>query len=203
MNLSASTVASLFVAGICCACAPLPMSIYVADAPKSNLVYSSCSFNTHVPMAVRLTAGPVLATLSLSKHDGRPYVQLQLDVPEGVTWVFDDDTVQITTANPVTMSHARFPSVSLVDAPILNSYSSVAAAQSRQVPVRSPLVGGRLQIGATTSDRHFWLAAYVDTASAKEVVVALPGFRVNGVSTTLAPVRFRAETVLAIALMNC
>jgi len=179
------------------------MRVYVADAPQSALVYSRCSFNTHVPVAVMLTAGPVLATLALSRQDGRSYVQLQLDIPSGATVVLDDDTVSIKTSSPSTLSQSHFPSVSLVDTPILNSYSTVLEVQRQQLPVRTPMVGGSLQIGATTSDRHFWLAAYVDTASAEEVTVSLPSFRLNGVSTSLAPVLFRAQTVLGVAIINC
>jgi len=201
MQLSAATVSTLVASVLCCACAPLPMRIYVADAPQSDLIYSSCSFNTHVPIAVKLHTGPVLATLSLSKNDDRPYVQLQLDIPEGVTVVFQDDVVRLRTGSPDTLSQARFPSVSLVDTPILNSYRS--ETQSYQIPVQSPLVGGWLQMGANTSPRHFWLATYVDIASANEVTVALPSFRVNDVATVLAPVHFRAKTVLGVALMNC
>ncbi|MBK8528012.1 MAG: hypothetical protein IPL57_13295 [Rubrivivax sp.] len=201
MQLTIATASTLLASILCCACAPLPMRVYVADAAQSDLIYSSCSFNTHIPIAVKLHAGPVLATLSLSKNDDRPYVQLQLDIPEGVTLVFQDDVVQLRTGSPDTLSRARFPSVSLVDTPILNNYRT--ETQSYQVPVQSPLVGGRLQMGAKTSPRHFWLATYVEIASANEVTVALPSFRVNEVSSVLAPVRFRAKTVLGVALVNC
>ena len=144
----------------------------------------------------------MLATLALAKHDGR-YVQLQLDIPPGTTVAFDDDAVSLETSSPSTVTQSRFPSVSLVDTPILNSYSTVPAAQRQQISVRTQLVGGSLQMGARTSDRHFWLATYVDTASAEEVTVSLPRFRLNGVSTSLPPVRFRAQTVLGVALINC
>jgi hypothetical protein len=94
MQLTIATASTLLASILCCACAPLPMRVYVADAAQSDLIYSSCSFNTHIPIAVKLHAGPVLATLSLSKNDDRPYVQLQLDIPEGVTLVFQDDVVR-------------------------------------------------------------------------------------------------------------
>jgi len=201
---SGTAIAAMLAAAVVgAACAPLPMRLYVGETPQSTLVYSTCSFNTHVPVAVRLTAGDVLATLALAKHDGRPYVQLQLDIPTGTTVAFDDDAVSLQTVNPSTVTLSRFPSASLVDTPILNSYSTVPAAQRQQVSVRTPLVGGSLQMGARTSDRHFWLATYVDTASAEEVTVSLPRFRLNGVSTSLPPVRFRAQTVLGVALINC
>lgn len=145
----------------------------------------------------------MLATLAFSKHDRRSYVQLQLDIPTGATVVLDDDSISLKTSSPSTVTQSHFPSVSMVDTPILNSYSTVAAIQRQQVPVRTPLVGGSLQIGAASSDRHFWLAAYVDTDSAEEVTVSLPSFRLNGVTTSFTPVHFRAQTVLGVALLNC
>ena len=136
---STITIASvLFAAALSCACAPLPMRVYVADAPQSALVYSQCSFNTHVPVAVRLTAGPVWATLSLLNREGRSYVQLQFDIPSGVTVTLDDDSVSLNTSNPSSVTKSRFPSVSLVDTPILNSYSNAPEVQRQQFPVPTP-----------------------------------------------------------------
>ena len=177
------------------------MRIYVADAPQADLITSACAFNTHVPLAVKLQAGPVVASLSLSRHDGRPYLELQLDIPDGVTLMFQDDVVRLSTGNPDSLGQARFPNVGLVGTPILNSLRPATAQY--QVPVLSPLVGGLLQMGAKTSPRHFWLATYVDIGSADEVTVTLPSLRLNGVHTVLAPVRFKAQTVLGVALMNC
>lgn len=203
MNFSISVVSILLASACCCSCVPIPIRLYVAEAPKSALVYSACSFNSHVPVAVKMPVGPGLATVALSKHDGRAFVELQLDLPTGVTVLFDDDALAIATASPDTSSRARFPSVSLVDAPILNSYSSVPDARKHQIPVRSPLVGGKIQMGTATSDRHFWLAAYIDTAAANEVIVTLPSFSLNGVTLQLEPVRFKAENLVGVALINC
>ncbi len=201
---SRNAVVSMLVAAVfSSACAPVPMRIYVADVPQVALVYSQCSFNTHIPVAVKLTAQAVTATLALSKNDGRPYVQLQLDIPTGTTVAFDDDIVIVETSSPSSVSQSRFPSVSLVDTPIVNSTSSVPAFQRLQIAVRSPLEGGSLRIGTHTSARHFWLATYVETASAEDVTVSLPGFSLNGTHTSFSPVRFRAQTLLGVALMNC
>ena len=201
MQRSVATASTLLAAVLICACAPLPMRIFVADAPPSDLIYSSCAFNTHLPAAVKLQAGEVAAILSLSRYEGRPYLELQLDIPQGLTLVFQDDVVRLSAGHPDSLGQARFPNVGLVGSPILNSLR-LATAQY-QVPVLSPLVGGLLQIGAKTSPRHFWLATIVDIGSADEVTVTLPSFRLNGVHTVLAPVRFKAQTVLGVALMNC
>ena len=203
MRTAPTTALFLAAAISCSACAPIPMQVYVAVAPESNIIYSSCVYNTHVPTGVRVSAGDVSANVSLSKYKGNSYVQLRLDIPSGTTLKFDDDVVQITTENPRTSSQAVLPNISLVDTPIVNSYSNMAAIQKLWLPVRAQLVGERLYAGGNGFDKHFWLATYVDTSSATDINIEFPRFSLNGVPTQAIQVRFKSQILVAVALINC
>jgi len=117
--------------------------------------------------------------------------------------MFEDDVVKITTENPKTSSQAVFPNISLVDTPIVNSYSTGAEIQKLRLPVRTRLVGERLYAGATGFDKHFWLAAYVDTSAATDIDIEFPRFSLNGVPTQSVRVHFKSQTLVAVALINC
>ncbi len=185
------------------ACAPIPLWIYAPDMPDTKVIYSTCPFNSHVPIGVGLAAAGIEATVSLASHEGRPYVEARLDVPEGITVVLQDGAVKIETATPHSSSRAEIPVVSLIDRPIVNNVSEVLALQQRRMPIAAPLVGQRIAAGNSWFNRHFWLATYVDTAAAQDVWLDLPRFTVNGVPASFPRLHFHRQPVVAVALFNC
>jgi hypothetical protein len=114
-----------------------------------------------------------------------------------------EGAVQVETREPNTLSRAGFPLVSLVDNPIVNNFSTVPGVSEQHVPITTALVGERVVIGGASYPRHFWLATYVESASAQDVWLTLPRFTVNGVATSPPRVHFRRRTVLAVAVFNC
>jgi len=179
------------------------MHVYAPDVPGGKVLYSTCTFNSHVPVGISIGAAGIEVMLSLAKHDGRDFAEARFDVPEGKTVVLQDSSVQLDTAEPRTSTRAEFPAVSLVDTPIVNLFSVVPAVRMQQLPTTAPLVGQRVTIGSLSSARHFWLATYVDTASADDVWLTLPRFTVNDIPASLPPLHFHRQTVVAIAVFNC
>lgn len=194
---------SLFLVLAIIGCAPIPIHVYAPRVPGAQIVYSSCAFNSHVPVGVLVAAASVEARVSLATHNGRPYVEARFDIPEGSTVILRGSTVLVETANPHSSSQAEFPVVSLVDTPIINNYSSVPGAQQWRLPTTAPLVGQRMQAGHVSFNRHFWLATYVEAASASDVWLTLPQFTVNGTPASLPRLHFHRESVVAVALINC
>jgi hypothetical protein len=179
------------------------MQVYVPDAPGGTVVYSSCTYNRHLPVGISVRTAGVEAIVSLARREGREFVEIRLDVPEGKTVTLQDASVGIETANPVSSSRSAFPLVSLVDAPIVNNYSVVPGMQAQHLPTTAPLVGARIVIGSGYAVRHFWLATYVDTEAARDVWVSLPELTVNGARAALPRIHFLRDTQLAIAVFNC
>lgn len=189
------------------ACVPIPLQIYTPEASPESLAYSSCRFNTHVPVGVVKRVGPATVTISLLEHAGRNFVQVHIEVPSGTVLQLADDSIAVVT-NVVTAvatdaARFKFPSVSLVDTPIVNSYSSLAVLQDQQLPSTAPLVGSDVRAGANTSGRHFWLATYVETKSAEKVFITLPIVKLNSVAQVLPTIEFTKKTMAAVALINC
>jgi hypothetical protein len=187
----------------CAGCAPVPQRLYVADAPDGELVYASCPLNKHVPVGVAFERDGVHLQVSLSKYAGRDYVEVRFDIPDGRTIVLQSGTVQVRRDASSLAQESVFPNVSLVDTPIVNSYSGGPLAEQWRLPIDAPLVGARFVDGPLTWDKHFWLATYVATASADDVWVSLPAFTINGRPANLAPIHFRSKRVIIIALINC
>jgi hypothetical protein len=196
-------LALLSSALIAAACAPIPLWVYAPEMPDTKVIYSSCPFNSHVPVGAGIAAAGIEATVSLTSYDGRPYVEARLDVPEGITVILQEGEVKIKTASPYSFSQAEFPLVSLIDRPIINNYSAIPALQQHRMPIMAPLVGHRIVAGNRSFNRHFWLATYVDTATAQDVWLDLPRFTVNGISASFPQLHFHRRPIVAVALFNC
>src|SRR5581483_1058823 len=175
----------------CSACAPVPVHRYVADVPDGELVYASCPLNKHVPTGVLFERDGVHVEVSIDKDLRRDYIEVRLDVPDGKTVVLQNGTVTLRRDRSQVTHESEFPNVSLVSAPIINSYSHAPRAEERLLPIRTPLVGEHFNDGALSWDKHFWLATYVDTGSAEDIWVTLPAFTINGTPTNVAPLHFR------------
>ncbi|MBZ4209629.1 MAG: hypothetical protein LAD29_00750 [Rhodoferax sp.] len=129
----------LILTQVVTACAPVPLLVYAPDVPGAKVIYSSCTFNTHI----------------------------------------------------------------LVDTPMVNNYSAVPALQQQRLPITASLIGQRVVAGNVSFNRHFWLATYIESASAQEVWITLPRFTVNGVLTSVPRIHFRRQTAMAVAVFNC
>jgi len=179
------------------------MQVYVPNALGGKVLYSPCTFNTHLPIAISVSTAGVEAVVSLAKHGGREYVEVRLEIPEGKTLVLQENSIQLDTADPQSSGRIEFPVVSLVDTPIVNIYSALPDIRPRQLPTTAPLVGGQVAAGLLSSGRYFWLATFVETASAKDVWLTLPRVTVNGVPSSFPQLHFHRQPVMAIALFNC
>ncbi|OUM04086.1 hypothetical protein [Variovorax sp. JS1663] len=97
----------------------------------------------------------------------------------------------------------RFPNVSLIDGPIVNSYTTSSAVAPFQLPVRTPLVGGRTTIQCAAWDRHFWIAAPVaERPMPDELWITLPGFTINATPARIAPLHYRERRQLVAASLR-
>ncbi len=199
MKRVAAATAALALA----ACAPVPMHFYVADEAAGSLVYSTCSFNKHVPLAVSLEREGVRAIVKLVEQDTRGFVEVRFDVPPGKTLVFRDHVVRIDRRDSRPVLEASIPNVSKVDTPHINSYSELPGVRKLMLPVGTPLEGGRIVMGPMSSDRHYWIAARVDAEAADDVWVTLPSITVNGAPADLAEIHFKRRLLVAVATINC
>ena len=197
------TAVLLASAVLLAACAPVHQVLYVPQSPDGELQYSTCAFNKHVPVALRIRTAEIQVTVALGTNDRGEFVEVHFEVPEGKTIVLLEDFVELTVGTPAQSTRSRFPTVSLVDTPIVNSFSSLAAVKAQQVPVSTPLVGQDLFAGNLPFSRNFWLATYVAPSSANEFLLTLPKFAVNGVVASLKPIKFRQQSIVGVALINC
>jgi hypothetical protein len=185
------------------ACAPLAQSVYVPRAEGGVVEYSPCAFNSQVPIGLRLNGAGIQAHIKLAEHEGRRYVELRLEVPQGTTVQLLAPRLSIRSGQPSASFIAEFPTASLVDTPIVNASSPVAAVQSLQLAPTAPLVGGLVQAGRHSANRSFWFASYLPPGAAEELVVELPAMTVNKVAHTFAPIHFTRESRVVVALINC
>ena len=192
-------IAALLATG----CAPLPMHVFVPVVDQQDIVYSTCAFNRHVPVGGTVAIGKAMGMVLVSSNEGRTYVEARLDVPLGTTLQFAGDAVTVAPADSSAAYQGRFPSISRADRPIVNSYSASPVMRELQLPMTAPMEGARVEAGSVAFNRHFWLAAYVETGGAKEFVVTLPVLVENGAIRHRVAMTFRGETVLGVALFNC
>ena len=84
--------------------------------------YSTCALNSHVPSGLRFDLSGIDTLVYLGTHEGRGYIELRVDVPEGLTLQLERSLVKATTRGPDGVAGSDFPSVSLVDTPIVNAF---------------------------------------------------------------------------------
>jgi len=193
----------LFSATLIVACATLPQHVYVPRAEGGTIEYSTCAFNSHVPVGLALDGPGVKAHVQLGERDGRKYVEMRLEVPEGKTLILQTSRIAISTVNPIDSLSAEFPTTSLVDTPIVNSTSPVPAVRNQQLSPTAELVGGSVQAGNSSSNRNFWFATYIGRTSAEKIIVTLPSFTANDIPYSLPPVHFTRQSMVVVALLNC
>lgn len=197
-------LASLLSSGVLLlACAPLPKQVYVPRADGGTVEYSTCAFNSHVPVGLVIDRHGVKAHIQLAERDGLRYVELQLEVPEGKTVALQSSKIAIRAINPAQSFVAEFPTASLVGNPIVNSTSPVPEVRNRQLPPTAMLVGGSVQAGNSSSNRSFWFAGHFGTTSAEEIVVTLPSYTINDLPHSFPPVHFTRKSMVVVALLNC
>lgn len=184
-------------------CVPHVTEDYVPDVPSESLVHSPCAFNTRLPTGARLRLGRATAIVTLSEHAGRPYVEVHFEVPPGTEIQLEDDAISLATHAGGPARSFGFPSVSLVDTPIVNSHSTLPALRAQQLPVRAPLTGAWVDAGSNRSGRHFWLATFVETGGAPTVFVTLPRMTIDAVSREGPRLAFTRRRMTAMALLNC
>lgn len=198
-RLFAACLMALAAAG----CAVFPMHVYVADERDGRLLYSNCALNRHVPDGILVERRGVEALVSLRQGGSLKYVEVRLDIPPGRTVVLGGDTIRIDRG-PSGVLDARFPNVSRVDSPAINSYSSTPSLQQQQLPVETPLVGGTIRAGTSAaSKKHYWLAAKVDVEAVDRLSIALPSMRIDGVDTRFPVLGFERRLIVATAVFNC
>jgi hypothetical protein len=189
------------------ACAPIPLSVYVPEAPDGRMVYSSCAFNKHVPNGIEFTIDKVKATISIQRLESRQFIELIFEAPAGYVVQMKSDRVDYVHGPARNRASAVFNEIGLVANPILARHRDIPNIAGRVQPIFDPIVGATFPNkakDATSFPRHnFWLATYIDVSPADEVWVTLPAFTVNGVQSPLPEIHFRQERLLGFALVNC
>ena len=189
------------------ACVPIPLRIYVPEAPDGRIVYSSCAYNKHVPNGIEFTINKVKATVSIQRLENRQFIELIFEVPADYIVQMKSDRLDYVHGLTRNRASAAFNEIGLVANPILARHRKIPDIASRVQPVFDPIVGETFPKKATHATsfphRNFWLATYIDISPADEVWVTLPTFTVNGVNTFLPEIHFRRELLVGVALMNC
>ncbi|VTU46649.1 hypothetical protein SRS16P3_00361 (plasmid) [Variovorax sp. SRS16] len=188
---------------LCIGCAPIPVALYVADATQGKIIDYACSINKGVPEGIEVEMQGLHAQVKLVQAFSQGYLEVRLDVPPGMTVQLDDATATITRADGRPALSAQYPNISLVDSPGINSFSGSPALAKYMVPVRTPLVGGRMVIGRQAWDKHYWMAARFGMQEASDVSVTLPDFTINGTPAQFPVLRFHRELFVLLAPFNC
>lgn len=189
------------------ACVPIPLRVYVPEAPDGRPVYSSCAYNKHVPNGIEFSIDKVKATVSIQRLESRQFVELIFEAPADYVVQMKSDRVDYVHGAARNRASAVFNEIGLVANPILARHRNVPDIASRVQPVFDPIVGVTFPNKVTNATlfphRNFWLATYIGISPADEVWITLPAFTVNGVHTLLPEIHFREERVLGVALINC
>ena len=164
-----------------------------------QLVHATCAPNQHLPVGARLPVGGAWVTVRVARHEGRHFVELQFDVPEEEVLRLDSDEVRLVRPAGDTVT-ARFPSISLVDTPIVNSFSTAPALRALQLPALASMPGGRTAAGGA---RHYWLATPVDVQREESFDLVLAPVRDRAGQEHRFRLRFESRTLVGFAVLNC
>ena len=125
---------------------------------------------------------------------------MQFDVPEGATVVLRENTIRIDAKDG---TPARFAAIADVNPAAPARFPETPAMQKLVLPVDAPLRGGRLRLGAASSDKHYWVAALVGGAIPADVWITLPLLDIDGAPTRFDEIHFVRRFAVGRALFNC
>ena len=184
-----------FVAG----CVVLPVHVYVADDEAGTSVYERCSLTPSMPVGVKLALPRLEAVVSVVPEQEH-LVRVRFDIPESTTVVLRESTIRIDARDGTAPRFAAFASVN--PAAPARLYET-EAIQRLVLPVDSPLRGGRVNLGAASFNKHYWVAApFADTAPG-DVWITLPKLTINGSPPRFNDVHFVRHLALGLGLFNC
>jgi hypothetical protein len=178
----AAVVAAASIAG----CVVLPTYVYVPDAVEGAPIYERCSLTPDLPVGVKLERSGLHAIVSVAHSQGVNQVQVQFDVPEGLTLVLREHAIAVDVRDGGAPRWATIPYINPV-APA--RYPETPAIQKLVLPVDTPLRGGRIDAGNLSSDRHYW--------------ISLPEVSVNGVPAPFPEIKFTRRFTIGRGLFNC
>lgn len=185
------------------ACVPLAAPLYSANPAQGKVLFSNCTFNKNVPDGIELQIDGVVAQVKLEQAFSRRFVEVRFDVPANMEVQLQGDVVAIDLHNGRPPIEARYPNISLVDSPGVNSFDTPSALARYMVPVDTPMLGGAMTIANRDWPKHYWMAARVDTERAEAVTITLPGMLINGVAARFPELDFRRSLFAILVPLNC
>jgi hypothetical protein len=159
--------------------------------------------NGHLPEGIVFTREDVQVTVRLWRNDGRDYVDVQLEIPEGKTVMLRTHAIKLDRRDSRPARESVPPNISPVGSPIVTSYSREPALQKEMLPMNTRLVGGTTVDHAMVLHKNFWFAAYIEPASAQDIWITLPELTINGIPVVLKDIHFRRRLMIMVALINC
>jgi hypothetical protein len=191
-----AVVAAASIAG----CVVLPTHVYVPDAAGGAPVYERCSLTPDLPAGVRLERSGLHAIVSVAHTQGVNQVQVQFDVPEGLTLVLREHAIVVDARDGGAPRRATIAHINPV-APA--RYPETPVFQKLVLPVDTPLRGGRIEAGNLSSDRHYWIAAPVEGDLDGDIWISLPEFSVDGTPARFPEIKFTRRFTIGRGLFNC
>jgi hypothetical protein len=192
----AALVAATSIAG----CVVLPVHVYVPDAVEGAPIYESCSLTPDLPVGVKLERSGLHAIVSVAHSQGVNQVQVQFDVPEGLTLVLHGHVIAVDVRDGGAPRWATIPHINPV-APA--RYPETPAMQKLVLPVGTPMRGGRIDSGKLSSDRHYWIAAPVEGDLEGDIWISLPEFSVDDTPARFPQIKFTRRFTIGRGLFNC
>jgi hypothetical protein len=192
--------AALVVAASIAGCVVLPTQVYVPDAAEGAPVYERCSLTPDLPAGVKLERSGLHAIVSIAHSQGVNQVQVQFDVPEGLTLVLREHAIALDARDGGAPRRATIPHINPV-APA--RYPETPAIQKLVLPVDTPMRGGRIDAGNLSSDRHYWIAAPVNGDLGSEIWISLPEFSVDGTPARFPEIKFTHRFTIGRGSFNC
>ena len=191
--------AGLLAAAACAGCVALPVSVYVAEPGEGRPVYEACTLVPELPIGVAVHQSRLQAIVSVVPLQGG-LVRVQFDVPEGTTVVLRENAIRVDAKDG---TPARFATIANVNPAAPARSPETPAMQKLVLPVDAPLRGGRVRLGAASSDKHYWVAAPVGGAIPGDVWITLPLLDIDGAPTRFDEIHFVRRIAVGRALFNC
>jgi hypothetical protein len=181
-------------------CVVVPMHVYVSDALEGAQVYERCSLTPDLPVGVKLERSGIHAVVSIAYRQGGNQVQVQFDVPKGVTLVLREHTIRVLAQEGGAPRETMIPHINPA-APA--RYPETPVIERLVLPVDTPLPGGHTNLGKLSFDKHYWIAAPIEGDLHGDVWVSLPEVSVNGTPVRFPEIKFSRRFTIGRALFNC
>ncbi|SDY91924.1 hypothetical protein [Nitrosomonas sp. Nm58] len=194
----------LVICFVCVSCAPIipiPMHHYYPEADGGKLIYDQCPINEHIPYGMLFSQQDIQVFTRLGKHNGKTYIEIRFEVPEGKTVKLIETSAQLFWDGANQSIKIEFEKIFL--SPFFYIINPSNHIQVKTLDVNELMVGESRRTLIGEQSKTYWLASLLEAPDSDKIKIVLPKFTINEELVTFPRILFKRKWIIGFFVINC